>query len=410
MVNRSDRNSWSGRTFSSSPAPSGLALRPFGPQPVQQSYQGPAAGYVVPAGDVPAATYQAGTQVFNSTLRAVGAEPTFSVVDFQPTLQRTVNEIMGGGITIMQAMLVKGARGTVTVRRAQLPGVAAFVPGVNLANVELPAWWVNINAIVVQASRPYELNGPLGLNRAIARAIAQVVRWSNVDSRLTAPTDGGSLDAQFRSSSACSGGANYLQVWAQACTRPQGATAPPPDADTSTRPVAISPTPTAQSAPALAAALAQNCATRLQAATRLRATQTFAIGTSPSFPAGTAVTVRGPAVARQGSLTLYPVSIAGVEGFMPLSSAEMAACPMFAASPASAPRPQAVMTRGAPTAPPAPGTSLASLSGDSSSMTYVWITLAVLGAFGVTAAVVKRKEIKAAFSKRNGRKRARRTR
>lgn len=419
MANRSERSSRSGRTFSSSPAPSGLVLRPYGPQPIQQAYQGPA-GAVAPAGDVPPDVYQPGTTVFNSTMRAVGAEPTFSVVDFAPTLQRTVNEIMGPGIVVQQAVLVKGARGTVSVRRAELGGVASVIPGYSLTSVDLPAWWVNVNNIVVQASHAFQLNGVLGLNRAIARAIAQVTRWSNVDSHFTAPTDGGSLDAQFRSGSACDGGKNYRQVWAQACTRPAGSTSPLADASLASQPPLAQPAATATPSTELATALAQSCATRLQASSHMRPTATFAIGASPSFPAGTAVTVRGPAVARQGSLTLYPVSIAGAEGFLPLSSSEMAACPTLAASTGSASHPQAVVTRSATTASPAPGTSLASLSGDSSSMTYVWITLAVVAAFGVTAAVVKRKEIKAAFSthtsatshghKRNGRKRARRTR
>mgnify|MGYP000916992570 CR=1 FL=1 len=176
----------------------------------------------------------------------------------------------------------------------------------------------------------------------------------------------------------------------------------PPPVDTTP----VTPTPSA---------VTQTCAVRLQAASHLRATPTFDIGSSPSFPAGTAVTVLGNAVARQGSLTLYPVSIAGQQGFMPLSSAEMAPCPLFASSSPASGGGTSIVTRppttpARPATPAVPGANLASLSGDSSSMTYVWIALGVVAAFGVTAAVVKRKEIKAALSghKRNGRRRSRR--
>lgn len=422
---RTERPPRSGRTFST---PAGLAVRPYGAQPVQQSYAGPparpeqfpmafsqgypgpagavrAAGLVRPAGDVPPATYQPGMTPFASAMLALGAEPIVNVAGFLSTLQRTVAQIMGPTVQVQSASIVKGARQSVSVPRTGLGRLLGIFRG------EAPGWWVNINNLVVSASAPFALNGERGLNRAIARAVAQSTTWTNVQSGVTAPLDGGSLDAQFRSSDACSGGINFDQVWARACTRPVGSTAPvaqmtpiPPPVDTTP----VTPAPSA---------VTQTCAVRLQAASHLRATQTFDIGSSPSFPAGTAVTVRGPAVARRGSLTLYPVSIAGQEGFMPLSSAEMAPCPIFASSSPASGGGTSIVTRptttpARPATPAVPGTNLASLSGDSNSMTYAWIALGVVAAFGVTAAVVKRKEIKAALSghghKRNGRRRSRR--
>lgn len=427
---RTERPSRSGRNFSS---PSGLAVRPYGPQPVQQSYSGPparpeqfptafsqgypgpagavqAAGLVRPAGDVPPATYQPGLTMFASTMLALGAEPVINVDGFLATLRRTVSEIMGPSVQVQSATIVKGSRQTIAVPRTGIGRLLGIFRG------QAPGWWVNVNNLVISARQPFELNGSRGLNRAIARAVAQSTRWVNVQNGVTAPVDGGSLDAQFRSSDACSGGINFDQVWARACTRPMGLTVPVTEVSVPSTTPEMTPiaAPPVNTTPAVAP---QTCAVRLQSASHLRATQTFAIGSSPSFPAGTAVTVRGRAVARQGSLALYPVSIAGQDGFMPLSASEMASCPELASSSSSGGG-SSVVTRppttpGRNTTPAVPGANLAMISDDSngtSGMTYAWIALAVVGAFGVTAAVVKRKEIKAALSghghghKRNGRK------
>lgn len=399
--------------------PAGEPMRPQGALPPRQSYTGPA-GLVRPAGAEPLGNYPAGRTTFNSTLQAIGAEPVINTGAFLSTLQRTVREIMGPSVTVEYAQIVKGQRSVQSIPRR---GVGALIPGLNLVNQDVSAYWVNVNEIRINATQPYTLNGTnaagegVGLNRAIARAIAQVTTWRNVESGFTAPTNGGSLDALFRSSNACSGGHNYSQVWAAACTRPvAGSFVPAEVAVTPITPTMppVAPPANGQASPDLNQILAngQTCAVRLQAASHLRATATFDIGSSPTFPAGTAVTVTGPFVAQRGALTLYPVSIAGQAGFMPLSQAEMAPCPLFPApaplqssgggSSASSSHPIAVRT-----SPSQPNT-LASLSGDSSigSSTLLWGGLAAVATFGVVAAIVKRKDIKRALSGKRKRNRS----
>lgn len=394
--------------------PAGEPMRPFGAAPPQQSYTGPA-GLVRPAGAEPLANYPAGRTTFNSTLQAIGAEPVINTGAFLSTLQRTVREIMGAGVTVEFARIVKGERSVQSIPRR---GVGALVPGLNLINQDVSAYWVSVNEIRINATQPYTLNGTnasgegIGLNRAIARAVAQVTSWRNVESGFTAPTNGGSLDALFRSSNACSGGHNYSQVWAAACTRPVAGSFVPAPASTAMTPVTPVMTPVDSPSPGQASqgmdqilATGQTCAVRLLAASHKRSTPTFDIGSSPSFPAGTAVTVTGPFVAQRGGLTLYPVSIAGDPGFMPLSRAEMAPCAIF---PAPAPLASSgggsnrstsrypVAVRTSPSQP----STLASLSGEpsSASSTLLWGGLAALATFGLAAVVIKRKEIKRAFS------------
>ena len=421
----STRSSTRGSSRASSPSaivrqsytgPAGEPMRPFGAAPPRQSYTGPA-GLVRPAGAEPLANYPAGRTTFNTTLQAIGAEPVINTGAFLSTLQRTVREIMGPGVTVEFAQIIKGGRTTQSIPRR---GVGRLVPGLNLVNEDVAAYWISINEIRVNATQPYTLNGTdargegNGLNRAIARAVAQVTTWRNVESGFTAPTNGGSLDAMFRTRNACSGGHDYSQVWAAACTRPVAGSFVP--APTSSAPV----TPVITSVPAPSPGMAspgtdqilatgQTCAVRLQAASHMRATATFDIGSSPSFRAGTAVTVTGPYVAQRGSLTLYPVSVAGQAGFMPLSQAEMAPCATF---PAPAPRSSSsgggggsssstsrypVAVRTSPSQPP---NTLASLSGDRSSASSIllWGSLAAVATFGLVAVVIKRKEIKRALS------------
>lgn len=408
-----------GHTQQSYTGPAGEPDRPYGPRRPHQSYMGPAADMIRPAGAEPQGSYPAGSYTFNSTMQAVGTEPVINAAAFLATLQRTVREIMGPDVSVSFAQIVKG---TMTQERVTIRSVL-YPTGLQRV---LPTWWVNVNEIRLSSPRPFTLNGVntqgqgVGLNRAIARAVAQVTSWRNVMADYPAPRDGGSLDARFRAPDACSGGADYTQVWARACTRPTGQAAPASTqgqgmpAATELNPVTpiASPdapvmTPLGPSANPNAAA--KTCTVQLQAASHLRATPTFDIGTSPSFPVGTSVFVSGPFVAQRGSLTLYPVVVNGRAGFMPLSRAEMDACgaltpPASQSSSSSggghgssSTHPVAVRSR---TVAPTP-TVAANLAGDSSSMTYVWIALAVVAAFGTTAAIVKRKEIRAYFARKH---------
>lgn len=344
-----------------------------------QSYTGPA-GLVNPAGDVPPNNYATGETSFRSNIHVVGAEPIVNAAAFFETLSRTVRQIMGDGVAVAAASIVKGAPGTVTVMRRRLTV---------LTPQSVLSYWINVDC-KISASRSYELNGDAGLNRAIARAVAQVTTWTRVDTAngYRAPTDGGGLDYRFRRPDACTGGQDLDQVFAAACTRPVPRPAAP-----------VAPRPTIDMQTGDASVPLRSCDVTLRATSHLRQTPTFTVGNSPSFPPGTRVTVIGEHVAQQGSLTLYPVLIGDQGGFMPLSVEEMAPCSTFRAPAPLAATRRASAVRATPSVPQNMQAVLAADTGPSAA-TIGWVALAAVGAFAVTAAVVKRKQIRNYFASR----------
>lgn len=297
---------------------------------------------VAPAGSltagVPAENYEPGSYEFRSSIMVLGVEPMVDGGRFPANLQNTVRQLVPG-VTVQSASIVKGAETTAPVPRVSLGGTQAQnIPG-NSRDVQ--AWWLTITGRVDATTR-FALNGSAGLNRAIARAVAQSTGFRgfvDADYRSKIPTDGSTLDAQFRSGAACSGGYNHQQVYARACTRLQqvGPNALSVTQASSAAPPATT-VPTAQP-PAVAPA--QTCAIRTAQKLYLRDTATFATRdaagrTFPEFPAGTAVTVTGQKIAEQGALALYPISIAGRTGFGALSAADFVGCTIFTAPPARA--------------------------------------------------------------------------
>lgn len=373
--------------------------------PMQASIQNLAR--VRPSGDlssgVPAQNYAPGQYDFRSNIQVLGADPTVNAAAFGATLARTVSEIMGGAANVnaSSARIVRGTRQTQGVRRS---GIAGAVPILNLTDRDVPTWWLTVEGRV-NGTSPWTLNGQLGLNRAIARAVAQVTRLTRVDDAYTIPPDGGELDAMFRADGACSGHRDYSKVYAAACTRVQPviASATPPAPAPTTGPVMTPippPAPTGGSAPATG----PTCAIRIQSVMWLRPTATFD-HVGPQIPAGTPVTVTGPKVQDRGSLALYPVLVNGQRGYGALSAADFLGCTTFpgpggagsGGSTAVAPRP--------PSPSPVPGAPPLmlnnSLSGGASStgtsMVALGVGAGVLTLLGV-AAYVKRKEIKAMLS------------
>ena len=292
---------------------------------------------VAPAGSltegVPAANYGAGSYEFRTSILVIGVEPTVDAGRFPANLQNTVRQLVPGA-TVTSARITRGAETTATVPRVGLGSLPAQnIPG---NSRQIHAWWLTIEG-QLNAGQGFALNGNAGLNRAIARAVAQSTGFRgfiDADYRAKIPTDGATLDSQFRSGAACSGGYSPQQVYARACTRLQqigpNALAAPPQASSAAPPTPV-PTPT-PSAPA------QTCAIRTAAKLYLRDTPTFetrnATGqTYPEFPPGTAVTVTGQRIAVQGALALYPISIAGRTGYGALSAADFVGCTIFTAPP-----------------------------------------------------------------------------
>lgn len=365
------------------------------------------AGSVRPSGAVPttgapAASYPAGNWAFKTNLQVVGADPTINPDAFGAAFAVAAEEL--AGVNVSRVSIRKLAQTTQSVPRTE--GLLQYLPSSSMTNLDVPSWWVEVEGDL-SSRNGFETNR---LNQAISRAFANGTRWSGYVHeayRSKIPRDGGQLWARFQASNACTGGATYTDVMARACTRigaPGAVPAAPPNAT----PPAPSPAP---ATPAMVPnstmpSLPSDCAVRVASPFWLRPRATFE-HVGPQYPAGTAVTITGPAQSTQGSLALFPVSVAGVAGYAALSTRDMEGCTTFrhpaASAPATSSRPvaQATLSRPSSTPTPARTTYNASMvpSNSSSSSTWLW----GLGAFGVAAvgigAFVKRKEIKAYFTK-----------
>lgn len=436
------RSSRSGRDFSSSVttpsiqlsnvtniAPGGFVARselvPLGPYA--------AAGYAAhtpyaPAGAVPTTgnpptSVGPGRYAFRSTLLALGADPSINTSGFAAQLRQALVDVLlnPSALTLISASIVKGRQEVTSFSRA--PGT---VVGAVLPNRNVQSWYVTVDGeFTTPNSIP--VNGDISINRAIARAVARSTSFGggyvDPDYRSALPTDGATLDRQFRTQDACAGGVSQNQVWARACTRFErlgDVTAPTP----------ATPTPTTTTPSVPVPSLSQTCAVRIASVMYLRDSATFSRTNAqgqqfPAIPAGTAITITGPQVgASQGRLGLYPVSVAGRAGFGALSPEDMVGCTLFApprgTSPASigggsstvrpTPSQLAVQTGGNQNAQPNLGLALTGDTSGDHTIAYGLAAAAVVAIAGV--AIVKRKQIKAAFyggdehghRKANGRK------
>lgn len=438
------RSSRSGRTFStvttpasiqvtdvSSIAPGGFVARselvPLGPYA--------AAGYaaITPAGDLASGTPPTrigpGVYRFRSTMLALGADPSVNTGAFLAQLRQAVSEILGPAVSIGSATILKGRQETTSLARVGGP-LSAVVP-----NRNVQSWYVVAEG-EISTNSAVPVSGDVSINRAIARAVARSTSFGggfvDPDYRSILPTDGATLDAQFRTQDACSGGINPSRVWARACTRFERT------ADLAT--TTPTPAPTVPTPPPMPD-IARTCAVRIQSVMYLRDSATFSRTNAqgqqfPAIPAGTAVTITGAQVgASQGRLGLYPVSVAGRTGFGALSPEDMVGCTLFATPRGTSPatiggggggggtsvRPTvgqlAVQTGGSSNTQPNLGLALTGDRSGDNTIAYGIAAAAVVAIAGV--AIVKRKQIKAAFyggdshshaRKSNSRKRAKRNR
>lgn len=377
-----------------------------------------------PAGSLtsgtPQAQYAAGRYEFRSSIMVLGVQPTLDTGGFLARFQSALSALVPG-VRAVSAALTRGSETTARVPRINNNAI----PGSSVLNAVLPdrdvqAWWISVEG-TIDAAQTFAVNGSQGVNRAIARAVAQSVAFRGFvddDFRSVIPTDGGPLDAQFRAGNACSGGYNPRAVYARACTRFQaaGPNALQPAAPTAT----TTPGPNALQ-PATPAA--PSCAIRLAEKMFLRPTATFATRDAQGrpfreIPPGTAITVTGPKIQQQGTLALYPVSVAGAPGYGALSARDFVGCTEFAAPGASSSsggsRPSSSSTSSSSTAlaprPAQTALSQAIFSQDSTGRTlaYAGAAAAAVVLLGGVALWYTRR------SKRNGRKhrvrRARRSR
>lgn len=378
-------------------SPSGCVGQPYAPGalPLYPALL----GGVRPSGDVPttgapAVSFPAGNWAFHTNIQVVGADPTIDPSGFGAAFAVAAEEL--AGVNVQSVSIRKGPQTNQAVPRVE--GLLQHLPGASLASRDIPSWWIEIDG-QINSRNGFETDK---LNQAISRALASSTRWTGYaheDWRSKIPRDGGQLWGRFRASNACTGGATYTDVMARACTRigaPGSVPSAPPSA---TPPASQSSAP--QTAPS---ATRPDCAVRVASPFWLRPTQTFE-RTGPQYPAGTAVTITGDAITTQGSLALFPVSVAGRMGYAALSERDMVGCTTFrhpaAARPTStSPRPvaQATLSRpGTSAISPVRATMLAPPAEDDSSA-WKWGLGALFVATVAGTAVVKRKEISAYFS------------
>lgn len=165
---------------------------------------------VAPAGAVPAtgspsASYATGVYDFESHVLVVGPEPIINAGAFPSRFAETIAELIAGATSQASGnSIVRGAQ--------QTTGVSAFL-GV------APRWWVTIRGRFT-APATWQT---AALNRAIARAFANVTTWRGVGTVQGRPVppanDGSMLLAALSRPDACTGGMYPTQTFAAACTR-----------------------------------------------------------------------------------------------------------------------------------------------------------------------------------------------
>lgn len=175
--------------------PSGLArVAPVGPAPVRPRFAPSGAGVT---------SVSTGYKPFTTSFLIVGATPTVNRGAFPGRLAQTIRD----------ADIVPG--GTADVPAAYTTIDVSSAPPVAVGVQQVPATRVTISGrLVVRAGAPFT---DAMLNRAIARAFANNVTWSNVLSgRATPPRDDGSglLNALTYSTST-----DYSKVYASGSTR-----------------------------------------------------------------------------------------------------------------------------------------------------------------------------------------------
>ena len=344
-----------------------------------------------PAGDLtraPAAQQGTGQFEFVSKILVIGVEPILGVMGgFTARLQSALAALVPG-VTVDSVGMTKGG-----VSRVQVPRIRGtpMTPVTPLRTID--GWWLEITGQITSRNG-FAVNGNAGFNRALSRAVAQTVAFRgfvDADYRAVIPTDGAPLDAQFRRGDACSGGFNPVGVYARACTRFGGATSLPPVAPTPAAPPAA--TPGGVEMPNAGT----TCAIRIQNKMFLRPTATFATRNAagqnyPEIAAGTAVTVTGPKISQQGTLGLYPVSVAGRAGFGALNADDFMGCTIYAGpggtTPTAATRPpNASSTSTTPPAQRYPGIAMLDTGGSSTS-TYVYGAVAFLAVLALGGATL----------------------
>lgn len=393
-----------------------------------------AAMHWLPAGAAQRTSYPAGRYTFRMAAQAFRTKPNIDTSTFPTYFARAVAALMPAGVT-----------GTASVFAAS-DGPSVDPTGVTFVNREGPTWWVTVNGSI-NAPVGWSLTGNTGLNRAIARALAQATTLapSVIPSpRLPGdslpasyrPTDGGQLQTMLDHPEACTQGSgvhvNTSQMWMKACTAVTAAgEATPPNIPSvpPTPSTGGAPGPTATVTPLPTAPAPSACTVTIASQAWIRPTATFS-HVGPNVPVGTQLVLLGRTNSTSGSMRLYRVRVAsgehvGLEGFAALdvsdtntaaptgcltgvsASTELATVSTGGASPATttaqppAPRPAQTVTA-------SPAAALSGGAGAASAVSgFPWGTFALTtgAVLVVGAAVINRDKIAKGFE--TGKARAR---
>lgn len=287
---------------------------------------------------VPDAQYPAGTYDFRANVLFVGVEP-FIGDSFSATF--TQKALLSSVVRVSSVTATKGAQTTVQVpatarrqilinqgglRGALLSTPLGIPTGIGSSSDPSPvqSWWVSISGRFDSA------NGfqTASIGNAVAGALADAVTYAQRSTLYTVP-DGSALLAAFRLPNACGGATNYVSSVAAACVRPVRVSAPQPSQEVAQAPVeqrVVLPRESFYLRP-------------------IDQPPTFA-RVGPPFHAGTPTTILGAVtdssgvVMRQGTLTLYRVSVpptvqgnSASVGYAALSTADLIDTPGHSVTP-----------------------------------------------------------------------------
>lgn len=402
-----------------------------------------------PAGAAQQANYPAGSFSFRMAAQAFRTQPQINAANFVQLFSQALASLVPG-VSASGVSIAVGA------------GPEVDPDGIlNSADRAGPTWWVTATGRVTAGSA-WMLTGERGLNRALARAVAQASTlaatvqpsgtWSgnplNSATSPYRPADGSQLQSMLDNPEACGSHQNTRQMWMRACTTvtPLSAlpTAPPPTATTTSQVGAGTLTQPSQGgngtvytaptqnigggSPASNSGTltSGNCAVNIISQAWIRPTATFE-RVGPIAPPGSLLVLLGKAVRpdgsafTQGTLSLYHVQVAGspnvsiigTDGFAALDprdvgtqspagcSSQIVTVPVGSNAPvASVPRPASAPPLGTALVNPVGG------AGGTNSNAFPWGTAALAAGIVLVggALVINRDKIGKAVS--SGRSRA----
>ncbi len=329
---------------------------PAVPSPFLAAGQSPM--MTLPAGDAlsegaPQASYPPGRYRARSPILVAWLQPALSASTFSQRFAANLRDLVPGA-TANSGSITVGAPTTINAviplsaaQRIATSLGASLVPGgliIAIAAAALrstvpypvPCRWFNVE-MDFTAMQQWNTDD---LNRAIARSFAQATSsWSSLSNNQrsgagNAPPDGGPLHARFRAPGACTGAADYGEVYARACTRVL---------QTSVGAATMTPIAPPPHATSEAVRNDARCTLRTTRPILIASTAAGAWGTSGTrIPAGTQIAITSwSTVEDRGGQRVYKLRVTngGAQGYAALGDNDVRTCST------EVPRPSAIATR-----------------------------------------------------------------